>query len=471
MDFLKIRKDSLAALTYFRTSPNVVKIEGLGDAYMACFRGTDTISKNNIIVDRPEEIPLEIWNNSVIKDRDLAYSYLIDTTQRYDRIVAYIKFANYTVILPVAKPLYWIIIDNNCSISYYEAVSANGVSDKILNQTSQRNYSDMLEFYEAAKDMHGEENVCLYYFIDPESCFYTNIISNAVVIHYPELWIEDCEGLKVRTKGNYVIINFNYTDGSIISELRLVRTKIEYNQLICGYKHSHVASTSNFENTAKFCLGAGTMPDAFNLIFSEFNEINIYNLLLTINAFLVWEDLDGGPYILIRDVFLNSNQEGSEMSYSRLLTLVKNKEVDILHNIIDDEVIIDVDMNQIRNINSEEGTEAYRLHSDGGLYSNNKLTTPIDLSQTNIYIYFNGVKIDVEAYSDLSDYAFSEALNTGADIISSSVPSNSTIKLLLDKIKSNLNNKLINKYEIQSYVKKFNIEKRLIGLTKIYRNT
>ena len=130
-----------------------------------------------------------------------------------------------------------------------------------------------------------------------------------ILIYFPEFTIKNSSGDTHKILDLYVVLkpvlcsngpNF----GNSIYGFRTTLTDKEYSS---GYIHSHIISTDvYFEHFSlndyaykSFCLGSSEVIDIMQILnnSSSFDKNMFELLLLTLDTYVKWESLEGGPYI------------------------------------------------------------------------------------------------------------------------------------------------------------------------------
>jgi hypothetical protein len=153
---------------------------------------------------------------------------------------------------------------------------------------------------ELAKDIFSEERVDI------------NLVDNAVIIYFPEIIITNSKNLFNKVDDLYIRFKLNQFD---IESCWLgvafegTRTKLTLRDFQSNYTHSHLHGSSRYK-FSNFCLGSSD----FNLILQEImsapTKYNWELLLMSLENYLKWESLEGGPYCKIEDIkYRNSHIE------------------------------------------------------------------------------------------------------------------------------------------------------------------
>ena len=196
--------------------------------------------------------------------------------------------------------------------SWMERYAKKGYFFEISNETLRNNVKDMMETLEAVYPDRWS-------FLFEDCCRFPRIL-----IHFPCFQISNSEGYSHTIKDLFVklytIIDQSTGKISFENSISGFRTTLTDAELHTGYLHSHLSSVdrSYFEsfNTKDvpnrwFCLGSGETLDLLNIMngADEFDK-NLFELFLyTLDGFVKWESLEGGPYIKLRSIQLNSEND------------------------------------------------------------------------------------------------------------------------------------------------------------------
>jgi hypothetical protein len=147
-----------------------------------------------------------------------------------------------------------------------------------------------------------------------------------LVIFYPEINITNSRDFKHVIKELYVIVplhveNKNFVFSGNLYGFRTFQTSDERDS---NYIHSH-SNNSKILEIGKFCLGSGDI----NLIIrnlmtrTNFSDVLLKGFLLTLDYYLTWESLEGGPHRKLEVLFNKSQEINSSGSYT--LPIINNK--------------------------------------------------------------------------------------------------------------------------------------------------
>jgi hypothetical protein len=136
------------------------------------------------------------------------------------------------------------------------------------------------------------------------------LISIAIIIHYPEIELTNKNAIKhtIRDLFLQIVMMPHKTTGELVAiRIEGMRTTVTPEEYIKGYRHSHLhAGAEKFvePTPTQFCIGTGELSKLFTLINGDRNmESDMFILLLhTLNTFVAWESLDGGPFIRVEEI-------------------------------------------------------------------------------------------------------------------------------------------------------------------------
>lgn len=119
-----------------------------------------------------------------------------------------------------------------------------------------------------------------------------NNIIYTVYIHFPEIVITNSRHQTWTIKDLY--IRFGVSHRMTIHDMRgfrATKTPMEYKY---SYSHSHMHTTNGWSS---FCLGTTVLDTLMAEIRVEYDELKIALFLQSLNDYLSWESLEGGPHI------------------------------------------------------------------------------------------------------------------------------------------------------------------------------
>lgn len=160
---------------------------------------------------------------------------------------------------------------------------------------------------------------------------HNSIVVPRPVIHFPEITIRNRSNKSIKVKDLYVTFALipNGTMGITIPQLEGITTTFTLPQYSSGYMHSHLPGCGNLVNSSgrlpfkNFCLGSGGINDVMNNLGITWDVEQYRLFLLSIQTFLEYESLEGGPHIRMSHVFNRTDRHHEEMSYQRALTKAK----------------------------------------------------------------------------------------------------------------------------------------------------
>lgn len=131
-----------------------------------------------------------------------------------------------------------------------------------------------------------------------------------VIIYYPELLITNTEDDEHIIKDLYVKIEMNILKDkiSINQAIYGMRGSASESEISSGYLHSHLSTCYNDPQFRPFCLGSGenTIYGAIarhnNITGMEESLVSLGAFAFSLDSFVKWESLEGGPYITISNI-------------------------------------------------------------------------------------------------------------------------------------------------------------------------
>jgi len=168
-----------------------------------------------------------------------------------------------------------------------------------------------------------------------------------ILIYFPKFNISNSEGRTHEILDLYIRLEFNGildTGPYLKSQITGFRTTLTEKEKSSGYIHSHIYSDSDYFdyfnenydgcNYRSFCLGTSEVGDLIQLIIgAETFDKNLFELfLLTLDSYVKWESLEGGPYIRMSQISMvrgNTGRYSYNNSYSAQLfsAVNENKEL------------------------------------------------------------------------------------------------------------------------------------------------
>jgi len=122
-----------------------------------------------------------------------------------------------------------------------------------------------------------------------------------IIIHYPDFIISNKNGTTHPIKDLYVRFSVELkTDGKIyLSKIQGIRGTMTPMEISYGYIQSHLHpyyGSDHVVNWQPFCLGKAPVELTRMVFNGEFNLDTFELFLYSIETFIKWESLDGGPY-------------------------------------------------------------------------------------------------------------------------------------------------------------------------------
>ena len=196
--------------------------------------------------------------------------------------------------------------------SWMKRFAEKGYFFDINNETLKNNVKDMMETLEAVYPDRWS------FFFEEENRF------PHILIHFPCFEISNSENCKHTIRdlyvGLYPIIDSITGKICFKSGISGFRTTLTDAELNTGYLHSHLRRFSEFYfdffNGGRvperwFCLGSSETLDLLDIMCGaeEFDK-NLFELFLyTLDSFMKWESLEGGPYIKMKYIKLGDDEE------------------------------------------------------------------------------------------------------------------------------------------------------------------
>jgi hypothetical protein len=176
------------------------------------------------------------------------------------------------------------------------------------------------EVYAIAKDIFGEE------YIDIEKVSATEF--NLIVL-FPEINITNSRRHKHVIKDIYVKINIdisvqNVSTGDRLSTITLSgrRGKLSEEEFQSNYGHSHF-SGGGTERWSDFCLGSSDFAMILQTMRFSLTPEDWSLLFLSLENYLSWESLEGGPYKNIQNIALRQQSYNTSDFRNHALELIK----------------------------------------------------------------------------------------------------------------------------------------------------
>lgn len=128
-------------------------------------------------------------------------------------------------------------------------------------------------------------------------------------IHFPEIVLSNSIEERHTIKDMYVRIGLSsvgLSSGDVtFTGLRSTLTTAEYNS---GYCHSHLPTSCTSGVFANFCTGSSFFTSIILNCKSTQSEECWYLMLVSLERYLEWESLEGGPHVRIRDIKSGNNR-------------------------------------------------------------------------------------------------------------------------------------------------------------------
>jgi len=154
--------------------------------------------------------------------------------------------------------------------------------------------------FDIAKEVFGESRVDMK--IVDEKTF-------DLVVYFPEITITNSEGTLHDIKDLYVRFNINIdVHRSAYSCIDLFgrRATISDYEFRSDYGHSHF-SGRGLSSYSRFCLGSSEYAMIINSMKFSLKEEDWFLLFFSLENYVSWESLEGGPYRRIREISLGRN--------------------------------------------------------------------------------------------------------------------------------------------------------------------
>jgi len=130
-----------------------------------------------------------------------------------------------------------------------------------------------------------------------------------VLIHYPEVIITNSKGYTHKIKDLFVVLMFY---AGRLEDIKGFRTTFSSKEFVSGYMHSHLP-VGDIHRVNSFCKGSSEFNDiVIKFKNHEVTELTFKHLLFSINSFIKWESLEGGPYIKIVGILYQNVNEDEE---------------------------------------------------------------------------------------------------------------------------------------------------------------
>lgn len=143
--------------------------------------------------------------------------------------------------------------------------------------------------------------------------------SSYICIHFPEITITNSLGHKHLVRDLYIHINILYDEfvrnnrSSIDIEIMGIRRTLSIREFDSGYSHSHL--DGGIDDWGHFCMGVSPFATLVTEVGMNPIADNWEMLLMSLENFLSWESLEGGPFIKIENI---GNTRGIDSLYNNI---------------------------------------------------------------------------------------------------------------------------------------------------------
>lgn len=162
------------------------------------------------------------------------------------------------------------------------------------------------DIYKLAADIFGEDRVDIV----KSSEFITNII-----IHFPEINITNSRNQNHLIKDLYVKFNIDIKLRDFVDISKTVSKGLIYlfgirqtyslKEYESRYNHSHLSS--GISDWSRFCLGSSVFNTLIENVKITLSEEDWNLMFLSLENYLSWESIEGGPYFFIQDMKYREN--------------------------------------------------------------------------------------------------------------------------------------------------------------------
>ncbi len=185
------------------------------------------------------------------------------------------------------------------------------------------------EIAKVAREIYGEDKVTEE--------------SNAVIIHFPEIQISNSDQITHTIRDLYVRIHIDLferdEEDEEEDEMQLniqvmgVRTTFTLPEVLNKYMHSHL-STGGFGKWMNFCLGKSDFGILISNITLDPTEEQWQLFFLSLDRYVRWESIEGGPYFKIRDIVYKDvvDTETLKRELARMVRGIPLTEFDIMNS-------------------------------------------------------------------------------------------------------------------------------------------
>lgn len=150
--------------------------------------------------------------------------------------------------------------------------------------------------------------------------WYYEPITGYIYLSYPELTLTNSIGMSHTIYDLVIRVNIDCNTGALLS-ITGKRYSFTSNELIAGYRHSHLPVLKNGDSFISFCLGASTGFSKLLLSLNKRNTSKEFEIfLIQLEEFLKWESLEGKPHIGMVKIGrpLQADGIGEELSQDKL---------------------------------------------------------------------------------------------------------------------------------------------------------
>ena len=151
------------------------------------------------------------------------------------------------------------------------------------------------------------------------------------VIRYGNIIISNSQNRNRNLKDLLVILPLSYSSSfDCIYFIGIFGTRFTFShdEWYSGYMHSHLSSIPRINsfysvgNVKEFCLGSSELSELKMELSTVFDIAQIELMLYTIDSYVIWESLEGGPHITMNKITLqNSESRMNDISDSNCDTL------------------------------------------------------------------------------------------------------------------------------------------------------
>jgi hypothetical protein len=173
-----------------------------------------------------------------------------------------------------------------------------------------------------------------------------NSIQINIFILYPSITIKNSVEEEHLIKDLLIVLPIHkFTSSIFFKDFKGIRLSVNKQEFHNAYRHSHTNTMSYKYNknfySSSFCYGESEISDIISINRNECTPEAFELFIITLDNYLSWESLEGGPHIKMRDVITNA--ESSSISIDR--TDAKN-----MFNIVNIQLIKNINENDIKNL-------------------------------------------------------------------------------------------------------------------------